>query len=82
MQYYRCKCGDSEAWCSDSPWPCARCKKCGSDLAGGPDLHRDPRPHEFLEYPVETDDGQATLSRCRWCMKTKKQIEAAEKKRA
>lgn len=62
--------------------PCARCPKCKSDLAMGPDGHREPRPHSMESHYVEaeTDKGKTivgTLSRCIWCNKTLAQIVAA-----
>ncbi len=74
MKYYRCKCGFSEAYGSMSPSRCTKCKKCGSNLAGSPDSHIDPTPHELVAYPIESDQGGATLSRCKWCRRTKKQL--------
>jgi len=75
MLYYRCKCGNSTAWGSMPPDRCATCDDCGSDLALGPDGHRDPTPHEFIARPVETDQGGATISRCRYCYLTAAEIE-------
>lgn len=77
MKYARCKCGESEFWGSGmSPEPCCPCKKCGTIPGYGPDSHPEVRPHEWVETKVETDEGPKTLSRCSWCLKTKKQIEA------
>lgn len=75
MQFYRCKCGASRSWGSMPPPLCARCGACGSDLAPGPSLHREPKPHEYLVEQVATDAGPAPLTRCRWCMKTKAELE-------
>lgn len=47
MQYWRCKCGDTECWGSMPPAPCAYCDKCQSTLAQHPDYHEAPRPHVF-----------------------------------
>lgn len=79
MQYYRCKCGSSQSWGSMGPALCASCSKCGSDLATSPELHREPRPHEFRVEKVmaETDDGEVEvgeISRCFYCSRTKKEI--------
>lgn len=60
MQYYRCKCGNSEAWGSDAPPRCSRCSKCGSDLATPPDEHSEPLPHEF-EASEKTEHYNACL---------------------
>ena len=75
MKYYRCKCGAHEAWGSMPPAPCAFCRKCGSDLAGSPDTHRDPKPHDFRATVVETDEGPKPLSRCVYCMQSRGDIE-------
>lgn len=75
MQNYRCKCGECWAYTSMGVSPCARCSKCGSDLAQGPTLHQEPKPHHVMAFPVETDDGKGTLSRCWWCQKKLSQIE-------
>lgn len=79
MIFYRCKCGDSQAWGSMPPAQCAWCEKCQSSLAAGPDGHRDRVPHEFVASKVETDGGDATLTRCWFCHRTRKEIEADEK---
>jgi len=78
MQHYRCKYGNCESWGSDGPFPCDRCSKCGSDLAPAPFLHEDPKPHEFIQEMVETDEGPKPLSMCKWCYRTKRQIEKEE----
>jgi len=57
-------------------FPCDRCRECGSNLATGPDLHEEPRPHQMIATKVETDSGEGTLTRCTWCGKTRKKIEA------
>ena len=75
MRYYRCKCGDCTAFGSMSPYPCSKCNKCGSDLASSPDGHSNPLPHEFLPTLIETDLGEAVLSRCKWCHRTKKECD-------
>jgi hypothetical protein len=38
-------------------YPCSKCEKCGSDLAMGPEWHREPEPHMYV-------DG-----RCQYCYK-------------
>lgn len=74
MRYFRCKCGDSKSWSSMGTYPCAKCSKCGSSLAEGPESHKDPIDHEFVAYPVASDQGGSTLSRCKWCHRTKKEL--------
>lgn len=62
------------------PYRCARCSDCGSDIAGGPNSHRDPLPHcmRVEKVTAETDAGKVevgTLSRCWYCTRTKADIE-------
>jgi hypothetical protein len=75
MQYYRCKCGFREAWGSMPPNRCSGCKKCGTNLATHPDAHTIPLPHAFYETLVETNEGLKPLDRCKYCYRTRKQIE-------
>lgn len=74
MRFYRCKCGEHQAYGSDSPSRCSACAKCGSDLAESPSLHREPVPHEFYAETVETNGGTQELDRCKYCHRTRKQI--------
>lgn len=74
MRYYRCKCGKRTAWGSMPPYPCSGCPDCGTTLDESPDSHRAPTPHEFIETPVETDNGPQPLTRCRWCHRTKAEL--------
>lgn len=78
MKYWQCKCGDYQFYGSGmSPEPCTYCKKCGTTAAGLP-----PIPHEFtMISKVETDEGEKKLSRCKWCYKTKSQIERMDKEK-
>lgn len=81
MRYYRCKCGNAESWGSIGPFRCARCTKCGSDLAEGPKCHSEPLAHSMRreEVEVETDAGKVRvgqLSRCHFCMRTLAEIRA------
>ena len=75
MQFYRCKCGNATAWSSMGIHACTTCKKCGSDLANGPEGHAEtPPPHE---YAVEYDENTgAPYGICRVCLKTRAKIEA------
>lgn len=80
MQYYRCKCGRFESWTSMGARPrCEACPDCGTTLAQSPAGHGEPEPHDFscLEQ-VETDNGQATLTRCCHCLKTRAEIAKRE----
>ncbi len=75
MQYYRCKCGSHTAWGSMTPNPCTGCEKCNTTLETHPEFHKIPRPHEFVKNIVETDYGDSELSVCRWCYRSKAEIE-------
>ena len=80
MRYSRCRCGELEHWGSGmSPHRCARCPKCGSDIASGPSSHGEPLDHEFVAHEVETDEGPKPLSRCRYCHRTRSQINKMDK---
>lgn len=80
MIYYRCKCGDAQAWGSLPPEQCDSCSKCRSNLATGPSLHREPKAHEFtLVNKVMTDEGEKDLTYCRYCTRTKHELEKLEK---
>ena len=78
MQFYRCKCGSSRAFGSQSPAACHRCLECGSDLAQAPSLHGEPAPHAYYQELVDTDEGKKPLSRCRYCQRTRVEIERDE----
>lgn len=79
MLYYRCKCGYSEAWGSMPPYQCHACPKCGSDLATGPNVHQEPKPHDFSHVTqVATDEGPKPLTRCRYCGCTQAEVEEAQ----
>lgn len=82
MQCYQCKCGEIQSYGSMPPTRCASCHKCGSNLASGPHLHREPEPHSFVTFPVTgVDQAGVTKTVCRYCHKTKAQIEARSEKR-
>lgn len=79
MRHYRCKCGSSRSYGSMGPPLCSKCGTCGSDLAGGPEAHREPKDHDFsLVDEVATDEGPKPLTRCRYCVRTKAEIEARQ----
>ena len=81
MKFYQCKCGAAQSWGSLSPNQCRRCATCGSDLATGPSLHRDPKPHAMRaeQVSLEIDEGLmwGALTRCIWCRAT---LAAVQKK--
>lgn len=80
MQYYRCRCGETRSFGSMPPDRCRGCSKCGTNLVNmrlqGLDDHRPPQPHKFFTEQVETNDGPKPLDRCRWCLRTRAEIEA------
>ena len=74
MQYQRCKCGNIQWW-GETP-RCASCDDCGSGPGYGPDTHREPEPHDFSSVEgIQTDQGAATITLCRYCHNTRAQIE-------
>lgn len=76
MQYARCKCGEYEIWTTMGIQPCSWCLKCGTVPAYGPGPHNTERtPHKMESHKVETDGEDATLSRCRYCGRTKRELE-------
>lgn len=78
MMTLKCKCGAETFFGSGMmPNPCEPCPRCGTN----PGMV-EVRPHEFEIHTVETDEGSKPLSRCRWCMRTKKAIAKLEAVRA
>jgi hypothetical protein len=77
-----CQCGKITGWYSGmSPNPCGGCSDCGTSI-NYPGLHEPTKPHDFsLTQIVETDEGRKPLTRCRWCLLTRVQVEARERKR-
>lgn len=76
MQYFTCKCGETEAWTSgEMPAKCTGCPKCNTVPGYQP---TEPVPHEYEVAMVDTDDGPKPRSYCRWCYKSKQQIEGAK----
>lgn len=80
--FYRCKCGRAQAWSSMGVSLCDVCPDCGSNLALGPDSHRDPAPHDMaLVQEIATDQGKATITRCRHCHLTAAEIAERDERR-
>lgn len=76
MRYVRCKCGASEGWTSMGRTRCFACPECGSDMAESPKGHLDPLPHDFSSsIEQQTEDGPITVPVCRYCHRTKWEIE-------
>lgn len=81
MRYYRCKCGQLESWGTMRPPQCSWCEACQSNPAETPDTHRTERtPHKWYQEKVDTDAGEAELTRCVYCGHTRKELEAAAQK--
>lgn len=78
MRYYRCKCGRTESFGSMPPARCFGCKECRTRpaLAGVEPWALEP--HNYVTEMVETDAGEAPLTRCRWCGRSKRFIEGVE----
>lgn len=77
MIYYRCKCGQCESWGSMPPARCNSCPTCGSNLATGPDEHREPESHQwFARYDEKTGEPYEV---CGNCLQKKLDVEAKNK---
>lgn len=66
MQYYQCKCGNTQSYGSMGPSPCAKCDDCGSGV-GFRSFISEAKEHDWVETQVDTDAGRLTLTRCTWC---------------
>lgn len=76
MRYVRCKCGNLTGWTSMGTPRCLGCPDCGSDMAGHPDAHRDPQPHDFSASVQQmSENGPVNVPVCRWCHRTKWETE-------
>jgi hypothetical protein len=61
MRYWECKCGNLQAFGSDSPSPCVSCHKCGTNA-----FKQEPEPHVFrIKYNEDT--GEPKYERCIKC---------------
>lgn len=80
MTYYRCKCGNREAWGSMPPAPCTRCNVCGSDLAMSPQMHFEPKPHDYVTRYDEATGKPVEV--CRMCWRRKEELEETDKPEA
>lgn len=67
MRYFRCKCGKSEALSSMGVNACQGCPDCKTTLAEAPSGHREIQPHQWVPTPIETDSGEAFVTRCARC---------------
>lgn len=77
MQYYRCKCGKTTAWTTIGVSPCVTCHRCGSDLAQGETLHREPAPHRYVTRYDPITGKPYEL--CDVCCERRESIEAPPK---
>lgn len=74
MRYQRCRCGACE-WFGETR-RCDQCSKCKSGPGWSPETHREPEPHDFSRIEkVQTDQGDGTITRCRYCYQTRAEIE-------
>ncbi len=82
MQYFRCKCGRHEWYTSMGVSLCEGCEECGTGPGQSPTTHREPVPHDFsMVTKVNTDEGEKTLSLCKHCYRSRRQIEQEEAQR-
>lgn len=82
MKGWQCKCGKHKGFGTDGPARCAFCETCKTTVETSPELHEiQPRPHEYYTEQVETDGGIKPLSRCKYCHRTKLEIEIICKNR-
>ena len=80
MKYYSCKCGEKMAFGTDPPSRCLKCKKCGTGLSSLSGQYPEPLPHDFSAIDtIMTDQGEHTVTRCRYCFRAKWKIEEEEK---
>jgi hypothetical protein len=76
VRWSRCKCGKLTSYGSMPTPRCYRCGDCGSDLAGAPDQHQEPIPHDFVtRYDQNTGKPFRV---CRRCMYREDQLTVAE----
>lgn len=71
MQFYRCKCGKSTSHTSRGVARCQSCPECKSDLAMGPDGHREPEPHRWVPQ-FDSNTGARKADVCTACMSKRK----------
>ena len=68
MQYYRCKCGKTEAWDSGLGNPaCAGCNECGTTLVQHPGEHKPREPHTII---IKYKDDGTPFEWCERCYAT------------
>jgi len=72
MRYYRCKCGNCQAWGSMPPEKCNGCKECNTTLEESPNTHTEPSEHKWItEYDKHTGEPYEI---CLNCLKRKDSI--------
>jgi len=74
--FYRCKCGQTEAWGSMPPSPCTGCSTCKTTLEASPGAHSQPIPHEFVERFDHKTGKPYDL--CTICLRTRWEIEKGD----
>jgi hypothetical protein len=78
---WRCKCGLTSSFGKRLPDRCDGCLYCGTTLALAEEACTEPMPHDFsVAQIIRTDDGQATISHCLYCGRTRQQVEERDKR--
>ncbi len=75
LKYYRCQCGDSSAFALTPPYPCSKCRTCGTGLVADPRFRQEPKPHDMRPGPNQAGDSTTLPYRCGWCQRTQAEIE-------
>lgn len=72
MQYFRCKCAESELWSSMGTGPdCTGCEKCQTTFSQHPDHHRPLQPHVW-HTTYDSKTGKPSHRECDNCYKREK----------
>lgn len=74
VPYYRCQCGNLEAWGSMPP-ACEICPECKSTLAIPGAQSLPGLPHKFAERWVQMPEGRKCLLVCIHCSRSRCNIE-------
>jgi hypothetical protein len=74
VPYYRCRCGNMEAWGSMPP-VCEICPDCKSTLAIPGEQSLPGVPHRFVTRWVRTCESSQHLSVCIHCSRSRSNIE-------
>lgn len=78
MRYFRCKCGKRAVWSSMGVSDCDGCEVCNTTLAGNPEGHTEPIPHDPIEETTSTTrDGVTVTETRRFCGRCMKRLPPA-----